>query len=91
MKVVELRTDGTGVAELDGTRQEVNLALVEDPHVGEHVIVHAGFAIERLDEREADERLALFAELAAELAAEPADGHFRDPASMSGRSVLPGL
>ena len=64
MKVVEVRPDGSGVADLDGARHEVNLSLVNDPRLGEYVIVHAGFAIEKLDEAEANERLALFDELA---------------------------
>ena len=65
IKVTELRDDDTGVADLDGARHEVDLSLIDDPQVGDYVIVHAGFAIERLDREEADERLALFAELAA--------------------------
>ena len=64
MKIVEVRPDATGVADLDGARHEVNLSLVNDPRLGEYVIVHAGFAIEKLDETEANERLALFDELA---------------------------
>lgn len=63
MKVTELADPNRGVAELDGSRHEVNLSLVEDPRVGDYVIVHAGFAIERLDEEEANERLKLFAEM----------------------------
>lgn len=65
MRVTEIRDDGTGVAEIDGTRHDVNLSLVSDPAHGDYVVVHAGFAIEKLDRQEADERLALFAELAA--------------------------
>ena len=63
MKLVEVEGE-TGVVELDGLRQTVNLALIEEPEVGQFVIVHAGFAIERLDEAEAAATLALFAELA---------------------------
>jgi hydrogenase expression/formation protein HypC len=66
MRVVELREDGCGVADFDGSRQAVDLSLVSDPRVGDFVIVHAGFAIERLDPEEADERLALFAQMASE-------------------------
>jgi len=65
MKLTELREEGTGVAELDGNRHEVDLSLVAEPRLGDYLIVHAGFAIEKLDRREADERLALFEELAA--------------------------
>ena len=65
MKVVGLRPGGAGVAELGGTRYDVNLALLDEVSVGDYVIVHAGFAIERLDRDEADARLALFCEMAA--------------------------
>lgn len=64
MKILEVRGDGTGIVELDGSRRETSFALVEDPRPGEYVIVHAGFAIEKLDEKEADEQIALFADLA---------------------------
>jgi hydrogenase expression/formation protein HypC len=61
MKLVELSDDAQrGVADLDGARTRVNLGLIEDPSLGDFVIVHAGFAIERLDEGEANERLAMF-------------------------------
>lgn len=66
MKIVEVRPDRMGIAELDGSRQEVNLALVPDAGVGSHVIVHAGFAIERLNEHEANAILEVFEELAAQ-------------------------
>jgi len=65
MRIREIRADKTGVSELDGTEHEVDLSLVADPRVGDFVIVHAGYAIEKLDEKEADERVALFKELAA--------------------------
>lgn len=64
MRVEEVRPDGTGVADLDGVRYDVDLSLVPGVAVGQHVIVHAGFAIERLNEDEARATLALFDELA---------------------------
>ena len=64
MRIVEIRPDGTAVAELDGVRRNVDLSLVEDPRPGCYVIVHAGYAIEILDEEEANNRIAFFAELA---------------------------
>ena len=67
MKVVEMRPDGTGVVEIEGSRHEANLSLISEPKIGEYVIVHAGFAIEKLNEDEAREQLAVFAELAAEI------------------------
>lgn len=64
MKIVEIRSDRIGIAELDGSRQEVNLSLVPDAAEGSYVIVHAGFAIERLNEHEANAILAVFEEMA---------------------------
>ncbi|MEI7902716.1 MAG: HypC/HybG/HupF family hydrogenase formation chaperone [bacterium] len=63
MKIVEIRADGKGVADLDGIRHVVDLSLVT-VRLGVYVIVHAGFAIETLDQEEADATLALFAEIA---------------------------
>ena len=65
MRIREIRTDGMGMGELDGAEHAVDLSLVADPRPGDFVIVHAGYAIEKLDRKEADERLALFKELAA--------------------------
>lgn len=65
MKLVELRPDGTGVAEVDGSRHDVSLTLLPGVSLGDYVIVHAGFAIERVNEQEANTILGLFAELAA--------------------------
>ena len=44
---------------LGGVSQTISLALVEDVGVGDYVIVHVGFALQRLDEEEALETLAL--------------------------------
>jgi len=46
----------------DGTKRKVNITLV-DVKIGDYVLVHAGFAIEVLDEKEARETLALFREM----------------------------
>ena len=64
MRIVSIAAGGAGVAEVEGTRYDVDLGLLDDVAVGDYVIVHAGYAIERLDRAEADERLALFAEMA---------------------------
>jgi hydrogenase expression/formation protein HypC len=64
MVIVELPDEVRAVAEIGGARVDIDVSLVEAPSIGDHVIVHAGFAIERLDVAEAEARLALFAELA---------------------------
>lgn len=64
MRVVEVGADGSGVVALGDLRQGVILSLVEEPECGDYVIVHAGFAIEKLHVAEAEIRLRLFDELA---------------------------
>ena len=71
MKIVEIRADGKGVADLGGSRHVVDLSLVSDVKLGVYVIVHAGFAIETLDQEEADITLALFAEIVQSATPEP--------------------
>ncbi|UCH72284.1 MAG: HypC/HybG/HupF family hydrogenase formation chaperone [Thermoplasmatales archaeon] len=46
----------------EGTKRRVNVALV-DVKIGDYVLVHAGFAIEVLNEIEAKETLDLFREM----------------------------
>lgn len=64
MKIMEVKDNSTGIVELEGTKYDVDLSLIADPAVGDFVIIHAGFAIEKLDPEEADTRLDLFTELA---------------------------
>ena len=45
-----------------GTKRKANLSLV-DVKIGDYVLVHAGFAIQVLDKKDAQETLALFKEL----------------------------
>ncbi len=66
MRLIDIPTEGRGVVDLDGIRYDVDLSLIDDAAVGDYVIIHAGFAIEKLDTGEADARLALFARLADE-------------------------
>lgn len=53
------------VIDVDGVQREASLLLLEDAQVGDYVIVHAGFAISRIDEAAAMETLALLKEAAA--------------------------
>ena len=47
---------------IDGVKVEVSLALVDDVQVGDYVLVHVGYALNKIDEDEAIKTLALFAE-----------------------------
>lgn len=62
MKLVKINND-LGVVELGGVEREVGLQLVKDVKIGEYVIIHAGFAIQKLNEEEAEETLSILREI----------------------------
>ena len=51
------------VAEVAGVRRQVNLACTPEAGVGDWVLIHVGFAMARLDERQAAETLQILKEL----------------------------
>jgi hydrogenase expression/formation protein HypC len=55
-----------GKVSFGGVAKEVCLAYTPEVEVGDYVIVHAGFALNKLDEQEAQEVCALLAEIQAE-------------------------
>jgi len=61
-KVLEKTGNNAKVDFGDGTKRDVNISLV-DVRLGEYVIVHAGFAIQVLDKKDAEESLKLWAEI----------------------------
>lgn len=68
-KVIALHDGGAATVDMMGTRRDISLRLVPDAQLGDYVLVHAGFAIEVVDEQFAQETLDLirqFPELAAD-------------------------
>jgi hydrogenase expression/formation protein HypC len=65
--------------DVDGVRRQASLLLLEAPQVGDWVIVHAGFAIHKIDEAAAQESLRILKETAA--AVESAMGRPIKPAA----------
>ncbi len=61
-KIISIKGD-TAQTSIGGSVVDANLSFIEQAEVGEYVLVHAGFAIEKIDEREAMETLKLFREL----------------------------
>jgi len=62
MKIITLEDD-FAICEIDDVQRRASVAMIENPRVGEYVLVHAGYAIEKLDEEEAEETLSLFREM----------------------------
>ncbi len=50
--------------ELGGTRRDISLWLTPEAEVGDYVLLHAGYAISMIDQKEAEETLRLFQEMA---------------------------
>jgi hydrogenase expression/formation protein HypC len=63
-EVVELRDNELALIDIGGARKQVSLTLVDGVEVGDYVLVHAGFAIDKIDEQEAARTMELLQELA---------------------------
>lgn len=62
-KIVEIN-DNWALVDFDGIKQNVIIALIQNPEVGKYIIVHAGYAIEQMDEKDALEAIEQWKELA---------------------------
>ena len=66
MKILS-RDGDTVIAEVDGVQREASVMLLgEDVSIGDYVIIHAGFAISKLDEEYAEETIRLMREVYSE-------------------------
>ena len=63
VEVVEILDSDMAIADIGGVRKEINVALIEDLTVGDYVILHVGYALNKIDPEEARKTLELFAEL----------------------------
>lgn len=64
-QVEQLTAENHAIVNLGGVRKEISLALVENIVPGDYVIVHVGYALQKLDQIEAERTLALFSEMSA--------------------------
>lgn len=63
MEIESLPGNDTAIARAGDSKVEINVSLLENPKIGDYVIIHAGFAIETLDFKEAEERIELFRQI----------------------------
>jgi hydrogenase expression/formation protein HypC len=61
-KIIEIQ-DMLGTVDINGVTRKVSLMLLPESKVGEFVLIHAGFAIQAIDEEEVRKTLELFKEL----------------------------
>lgn len=64
-KIVEIVDAENFIAkvEIGGVRRGVNIGMLDDLKIGDYVLVHVGFAMSKVDEKEAHETLRLLQEL----------------------------
>lgn len=62
LKIVSIKGK-MAIGELGGVKRKVSLILLDKVKVGEYVLLHAGFAISRIETKEAEELLQLFREM----------------------------
>jgi hydrogenase expression/formation protein HypC len=70
MRVLEVRGDDLALVETLGVERLVHTRLVEKVRPGDYLMVHAGYAIEKIEPEEAEESLRLWEELLAREGAE---------------------
>ncbi|MEJ2097031.1 MAG: HypC/HybG/HupF family hydrogenase formation chaperone [Deltaproteobacteria bacterium] len=63
-KIVKIE-DGMGIIDVDGVQRKTSLLLIDDAKIGDYVIVHAGFALHKIDEFAALESLKILKDAAA--------------------------
>ncbi len=57
------KENNKAIADVFGVKKEIDIRIIEDVEAGEYVLVHAGFAIQRVSQEEAKETLELLIEL----------------------------
>lgn len=62
-EVVEVLEGEQALVDVGGVKTTISLSLVDGVSAGDYVLVHAGFAIETIDEEEASKTMELFEEL----------------------------
>lgn len=57
-KIVRIIDSNTAEADFGGVRSEVKITLLDNLKTGDYILVHAGFAINKLSKKDADEIIA---------------------------------
>lgn len=64
-RIIKIEDADYAVVDINGVQQTVAITLIDNPQIDDYVIVHVGFALNKIDPDEAEKTLALFASLAA--------------------------
>ncbi|TLN24109.1 HypC/HybG/HupF family hydrogenase formation chaperone [bacterium] len=58
-KIISIDESLMAMADFGGSMREISVALLPDPKVGDYVIVHAGFALNKVDAMEAEDTIKM--------------------------------
>ncbi|MFW9780234.1 MAG: HypC/HybG/HupF family hydrogenase formation chaperone [Candidatus Heimdallarchaeota archaeon] len=59
-RILQIRENGIALVDFLGVKREANVSLIENAQLDDYVIVHAGFAIQKIDPKEALENIKLW-------------------------------
>ncbi|MEG1003449.1 HypC/HybG/HupF family hydrogenase formation chaperone [Clostridium sp.] len=59
-KVIEIYNSDEALVEFLGTKRKVNVSLINEVNIDDYLLIHVGFAIEKVDEDEARKTLEIF-------------------------------
>jgi hydrogenase expression/formation protein HypC len=64
-KIIEMVDIENQIAkvEVGGVKRNINIGMLDDTQIGDYVLIHVGFAMSKIDEKEAEETLRLLMEL----------------------------
>lgn len=62
-QIIQIQENNVAVVSLGGIQKQISTVLLNDVKVGDYVVIHVGFALTKLNEREAEKTLALFSEM----------------------------
>jgi hydrogenase expression/formation protein HypC len=63
VKVEKILADDIAIVDIGGVKKEISVALIDDLVIGDFVIMHVGYALNKIDPDEAEKTLALFEEM----------------------------
>lgn len=63
MKVIELIDNNYAICEYEGIRRKVRIDLLKDVNIGDYVLIHVGFAIQKIDVEDAQKTIQIYKEL----------------------------
>ncbi|MFW9855105.1 MAG: HypC/HybG/HupF family hydrogenase formation chaperone [Candidatus Thorarchaeota archaeon] len=65
-RILQIRENGIALVDFLGVKREANVSLIENAQLDDYVIVHAGFAIQKIDPKEALENIKLWQAMTGE-------------------------